>query len=70
MSSQPEPKLLLVRQEIVVDNLKKLEQVAAHLGKMLPSSFSTLSFLTLLIIPELRLTDLGLVDVGEFRLIK
>ena len=56
--------------EVVVAKLDKLEQVAADLGTTLPSSFSTLSFVALPVIPELRLTDLGLVDVGQFRLIK
>jgi len=56
--------------EVVVDKLERLEKVAADLGTTLPSPFSTLSFLALPVIPELRLTDLGLVDVNEFRLIK
>ncbi len=56
--------------EIVVNTLEKLEQVAAQLGTTLPSPFSTLSFVALPVIPELRLTDLGLVDVGEFKLVK
>ncbi|MFC1943508.1 adenine deaminase C-terminal domain-containing protein [Chloroflexota bacterium] len=56
--------------EVVIEKLNRLEQVAAHLGTTLPSPFSTLSFLALPVIPELRLTGLGLVDVGEFRLIK
>jgi adenine deaminase len=36
---------------------------------VLPSPFATLSFLALPVIPELRLTDKGLVDVGAFKLI-
>ncbi len=56
--------------EAVVAKLNELEQVAADLGTTLPSPFSTLSFLALPVIPELRLTELGLVDVGQFRLIK
>jgi len=56
--------------EVVVSRLEKLEQLAKDLGTTLPSPFSTLSFLALPVIPELRLTDLGLVDVNEFRLIK
>jgi len=56
--------------EVVVKKLDKLEQVAAQLGTTLPSPFSTLSFVALPVIPELRLTDLGLVDVNEFKLIK
>jgi len=56
--------------EVVAEKLSKLEQVAAHLGTRLPSPFSTLSFVALPVIPELRLTDLGLVDVGQFKLVK
>ena len=56
--------------EVVAEKLSKLEQVAARLGTTLPSPFSTLSFVALPVIPELRLTDLGLVDVGEFKLVK
>ncbi|MFC1592637.1 adenine deaminase [Candidatus Omnitrophota bacterium] len=55
--------------EIVVGKLEKLEQLAKDLGTTLPSPFAALSFLALPVIPELRLTDLGLVDVNEFRLV-
>jgi adenine deaminase len=55
--------------EAVVTQLGKLEQKARELGARLPSPFATLSFLALPVIPELKLTDLGLVDVIEFRLI-
>ena len=55
--------------ETVVARLGKLEQTARELGSRLPSPFATLSFLALPVIPELKLTDLGLVDVTEFRLI-
>jgi adenine deaminase len=56
--------------ETVVASLAKLEQIAKELGCVLPAPFATLSFLALPVIPELRLTDLGLVDVNEFKLIK
>lgn len=56
--------------EVVVDKLQKLEQVAADLGTGLISPFSVLSFVALPVIPELRLTDLGMVDVVQFRLLK
>lgn len=56
--------------EVVVDKLETLEQLAKDLGTTLKSPFSTLSFLALPVIPELRLTDLGVVDVNEFRLIR
>ena len=55
--------------ETVVAQLGKLEQIARELGAKLISPFATLSFLALPVIPELKLTDLGLVDVIEFRLI-
>jgi adenine deaminase len=55
--------------ESVADRLEKLEQAAGELGNRLPSPFATLSFLALPVIPELKLTDLGLVDVTEFKLI-
>jgi len=54
----------------VVARLEKLERLAGELGTTLPSPFATLSFLALPVIPELRLTDLGLVDVNEFKLIE
>ena len=55
--------------EDVVAQLEKLKSLAAELGSSLPSPFATLSFLALPVIPELRLTDLGLVDVNQFKLI-
>jgi len=55
--------------EIVAGKLERLEQLAKDSGTTLPSPFATLSFLALPVIPELRLTDLGLVDVNEFKLI-
>jgi len=55
--------------EVVVDKLDRLERLARDLGTSLKSPFATLSFLALPVIPELRLTDLGVVDVNEFRLI-
>ena len=55
--------------EKVSECLSKLEEEARSLGTALPSPFALLSFLALPVIPELRLTDLGLVDVKEFKLI-
>lgn len=50
--------------EAVVDKLEQLQRIARGLGAKLSSPFATLSFLALPVIPELRLTDLGLVDVN------
>ena len=49
--------------------MESLEQMSGSLGATLASPFSALSFLALPVIPELRLTDLGLVDVGAFKLV-
>jgi adenine deaminase len=56
--------------ESVVSILEELEGLAKNLGCMLSSPFATLSFLPLPVIPELRLTDLGMVDVKQFKLLK
>jgi adenine deaminase len=56
--------------EAVVAGLDSLIRAAQNLGCALPEPFAVLSFLALPVIPELRLTDLGLVDVNEFKLIK
>ncbi len=50
----------------VAESWKALRQAAHALGAVLPEPFMALSFLALPVIPELRLTDRGLVDVGLF----
>jgi adenine deaminase len=39
------------------------------MGVTLPSPFMAVSFLALSVIPDLKLTDQGLVDVPNFRLV-
>jgi len=56
--------------EVVAAQFENVEEAAATLGKLPPAPFSLLSFLALPVIPELRLTDLGLVDVTRFELIR
>lgn len=46
-----------------------VEEAARLLGAKPPAPFALLSFLALPVIPELRVTDLGVVDVGAFRII-
>jgi adenine deaminase len=53
----------------VTGALRALHAVARDLGCTLPGPFGTLSFLALPVIPELKLTDKGLVDVGSFQLV-
>ena len=55
---------------VAVSQHEKVEEAAASLGNLPPATFALLSFLALPVIPELRLTDLGLVDVVEFKLMK
>ncbi len=55
--------------EAVVNKFEKVEKLAAGLGNVPPAPFAILSFLALPVIPELKLTDMGLVDVIEFELI-
>jgi adenine deaminase len=42
---------------------------ARRLGSKIPDPFMTLSFLGLEVVPSLKLTDLGLVDVEAFRIV-
>ncbi|AGG07809.1 adenine deaminase [Dehalococcoides mccartyi] len=55
--------------EEVVTELEEINNQVAKLGCKLSAPFATLSFMALPVIPELRLTDLGLVDVKTFKLI-
>ena len=52
----------------VADELAQAEAVAAELGCTLAAPFMALSFLALPVIPSLKLTDHGLVDVDAFAL--
>jgi len=53
----------------VIEKLKKLDKIAEELGCRIDHPFGTLSFLSLPVIPELRLTDKGLVDVAKFKIV-
>ena len=50
----------------VRERLDKLLGVARDFGTILNDPFMTLSFLALPVIPELKITDKGLVDVNQF----
>jgi adenine deaminase len=49
--------------EVVVSKLEELEKIASELGTRLSSPFAALSFLALPVIPEIRLTDRGVVEL-------
>jgi adenine deaminase len=53
----------------LIPQLEALNQAAASLGCSLKEPFMQLSFLSLAVIPELKLTDMGLVDVNRFDLV-
>ena len=55
--------------EHVVKRLKLMRKMARDMGCKLEDPFMALAFLSLTVIPELRVTDRGLVDVGQFRII-
>jgi adenine deaminase len=44
--------------------------MAKSLGSTLSAPFMTLSFMALLVIPHLKLSDLGLFDGDAFKLVK
>ena len=49
--------------------LAALLRAAKTLGCKIPDPFMTLSFLSLPVIPELKITDKGLVDVNQFKFV-
>jgi len=55
--------------ENVIHSLKKMNEAAWSLGCSLPAPFMTLSFISLPTVPELGLTDMGLIDVKEHKII-
>jgi adenine deaminase len=59
----------LERHEAVHEALKPLRSAARHLGVTLPEPFLQVAFLPLPVIPHLKITDRGLVDVDHFALV-
>jgi len=57
------------RVEVVAAQLEKLHNAAKKLGIRLKSPFMQLAFLPLAVMPELRITDKGLVDVGRQKIV-
>ncbi len=55
--------------EVVAAQVADLIQVSHQLGVELDNPFMALSFLALPVIPSLKLTDQGLVDVEQFKLV-
>ncbi|MGH2792470.1 MAG: adenine deaminase C-terminal domain-containing protein, partial [Actinomycetota bacterium] len=56
----------------VEEVVERLDRLHGHLGTMgvaSPSPFMTLSFLALSVIPSLKITDWGLIDVDRFAVV-
>lgn len=51
----------------VVESYERVDQLAHEFGSHLNDPFMTLSFMALLVIPELKLSDKGLFDVAQFK---
>lgn len=55
--------------EEVIERLKKVYESVKELGVEIEHPFTSLSFLTLPVIPELKITDFGLIDVSKMKLV-
>jgi adenine deaminase len=55
---------------LLPEPLKLVVEKFEEVGKAAPAPFTLLSFVALSVIPELRLSDMGLVDVLAFKLIE
>lgn len=53
----------------VKEDLENLEKVAKQLGVTIDDPFMALSFVTLAVVPDLKLTDMGLFDVNKFKFV-
>jgi adenine deaminase len=53
----------------VCAGLDRLLAAARRMGSTLPDPFMTLSFMALPVIPALKITDMGLVDVAAFKIV-
>jgi adenine deaminase len=58
-----------LRAEDVAAGARRLEDAARDLGSGLEAPFMAMSFLALSVVPELKITDLGLVDTVRFELV-
>jgi adenine deaminase len=54
---------------VIRDKLDDLVRIALDFGSTLKDPFMALSFLALPVIPELKITDLGLVKVSQFNIV-
>ena len=55
--------------EAVMSCMDRMNEAARKLGCTMPAPFMTLSFISLPTVPELGLTDMGLIDVLAHRIV-
>jgi adenine deaminase len=55
--------------EEVAGAVERIEQASRDLGATISAPFMTMSFLALSVVPELKITDRGLVDTVKFELV-
>ena len=55
--------------EEVADAVRRMAHAVRDLGATIPSPFMAMSFLALSVVPELKITDRGLVDTVRFELV-
>ena len=53
--------------EFVSEKINSLKEAAKEIGSVLDEPFMAMAFLSLPVIPKLKITDLGLIDVDKFR---
>ena len=56
--------------EVVREQYDEMIDAARDLGNQMSDPFMVMSFMGLEVIPKLKLTDLGLVDVEQFALLE
>ena len=56
--------------EYVASKYKKISNLVLNLGCNIPSPFMTLAFMSLLVIPEIKIGEKGLFDYSKFNFIK
>ena len=54
----------------VAENYTAIDKMAKELGSSLSAPFMTLSFMALLVIPHLKLSDLGLFNGDTFKFVE
>ena len=59
---------IAANKDVPTETLEKVRKAARRLGSRIDDPFMAMSFLALPVIPALKLTDKGLVDVETFEL--